>query len=59
MNIAQIESSFALLLPDLVALLATLADSTDESDVMLVKHVRIFRTWSSPSAHTAKNGILT
>jgi hypothetical protein len=40
MDIQQVESSFALLLPDLVALLASLTDSNDAGDVLLLKQVR-------------------
>lgn len=53
MNIDQIESSFSLILPDLVALLATLADSTDTGDVMLVKHVRFLRVSAHPFSYHA------
>lgn len=40
MNMNQLESSFSLLLPDLVALLAALTDSNDSGDVLLLKQVR-------------------
>lgn len=40
MDIDQLESSFTLLLPDLVALLAALSDSNDTDNVSLLKQVR-------------------
>lgn len=40
MDIHQVESSAALLLPDLVALLASLSDTNDAGDVLLLKQVR-------------------
>jgi len=40
MDLQQLESSFALLLPDLIALLSALSDSNDSGDVLLVKQVR-------------------
>ena len=40
MDLDQLESSFSLLVPDLVALLAALSDTNDTGDVLLLKSVR-------------------
>ena len=40
MELQHLENSFALLLPDLIALLSALSESNDSGDVLLVKQVR-------------------
>jgi uncharacterized protein involved in exopolysaccharide biosynthesis len=44
MDIHQVESSIALLLPELVALLAALSDTNDTSGVLLLKQISSLQT---------------